>query len=88
MSSTEFTTPGIAASGHCVQHCEQPVHFEAMKSGTSNLMSDISRTALVAAGIALIAANGSAITSWSMPHSEQTCSQNRPWFPIPGSWFG
>jgi len=35
ISSTLFTKPGIAESGHCVQHCPQPVHLLAMKSGTS-----------------------------------------------------
>ena len=50
----------MAASGHCVQHWAQPVHFSGWNSGTSKRMSVMSRTALVAAGMALIAAKGSA----------------------------
>ena len=52
-SSTELTTPGIALSGHWVQHWLQPVHFEATKRGTSKRTSVMSRIELVAAGIAL-----------------------------------
>jgi hypothetical protein len=62
-SSTELTSPGIAASGHCTQHWLQPVHFSAMKCGTSKRMLVMSRTVLVTAGIALIAVNGSAMMS-------------------------
>ncbi len=84
-SSTVLTTPGIAASGHCIQHWLQPVHFSAMKSGTSKRMLVMSRTELVAAGIALIAANGSAITSLPVvAQYAHTCSQNRPGLPTPG----
>ncbi len=61
--STLFTRPGIAMSGHTVQHWPHPVHLSAMNSGTSKRTSVMSRIVLVAAGIALSAANGSAMGS-------------------------
>ena len=87
-SSTLLTSPGMAESGHCVQHWPQPVHFSAMKSGTSSRTPLMSRTAPVAAGIALIAANGSAMPSCPIWQSAHTCSQNRPGLPGPCSAFG
>ena len=62
-SSGALTRPGIAASGHWVQHWAQPVQLAAMKSGTSIRTPLMSRTVPVAAGMALIAAKGSAIPS-------------------------
>ncbi len=62
-SSTSFTRPGMAASGHCVQHWAHPVQLSGTNSGTSNRTSVMSRIVLVAAGMALSAANGSAMPS-------------------------
>ena len=62
-ASTLITRPGIAASGHCTQHWLQPVHFSAMNCGTSKRMLVMSRTVLVAAGMADSAAYGSEIPS-------------------------
>ena len=62
-SSKVLTMPGIALSGHCTQQFEQPVHFSAMNFGTSKRTSVMSRIVLVAAGMALMAAKGSAMPS-------------------------
>ena len=80
--------PGMAASGHCVQHWRATGALLGDERGTSSRTSVMSRTALVAAGIALIAANGSAMPSWPSLQSAQTCSQNRPGLPMPASAFG
>ncbi len=45
----------------------------------------MSRTAPVAAGMALMAANGSAIPSCPSAQTAHTCSQKRPALPTPGS---
>ena len=62
-SAAVLTRPGIAESGHWIQHWLQPVHFSGRNRGTSKRMFVMSRIELVAAGIALIAANGSAMPS-------------------------
>ena len=87
-SSTLLTSPGIAASGHCVQQAAHPVHFSPMNSGTSSRTPLMSRTTPVAAGIALIAANGSAIPSCPSWHTAHTCSQKRPSWPMPACAVG
>ena len=48
----------------------------------------MSRTVLVAAGMADSAAYGSAMPSWPMEHRAHTCSKKRPWFPMPPSASG
>ena len=72
ISSTVLTTPGMAESGHCTQHLLQPVHLSGMNCGTSWRTDDMSRIVEVAAGIALMAVNGSASTSFPVLYSEQT----------------
>ncbi len=72
-------------SGHCVQHWPQPVHFSARNFGTSWRMSVMSRNVPVAAGIALIAVNGSASGSCPQRWSEQICSKNLPGSAMPGA---
>jgi len=50
---TVTTKPGMAMSGHIVQHLAQPVQFSRMNSGYSSRMLVISRNTLVAAGMTL-----------------------------------
>ena len=59
-----------------------------MNPGTSSRTPLMSRTAPVAAGMALMAANGSAMPSCPITQSEHTCSQNRPGLPMPGCASG
>ena len=87
-SSMLLTSPGMAASGHCVQQAAHPVHFSPMNSGTSRRTPLMSRTTPVAAGTALMAANGSARPSSPSAQTEHTCSQKRPSCPKPGCACG
>ena len=59
-----------------------------MNSGTSIRTPLMSRTAPVAAGITLRAANGSAMPSCPIWQRAHTCSQNRPGLPGPCSALG